>query len=479
MTRLVLVNHWLMEISNKPPLGLGYLAAYLKRYLDFHNIAIINAGHKAFEKIRAARPEVVGFTAYSANYFDVVELMKRVKAELGLPIILGGPHITCLPHKLSQYADIGVIGEGEETLRQLMRLFLEDGEFKPSKLSAINGIVYRENGGVKITPTREPIIPLDRIPFPDRELLDIHRFLRPTPFLKTNQYIRGTSMLSSRGCPFKCIYCQVRAKWGNIRLHSAERVADEIELLVKRYKVEGIYFADDLFATSHQRIKDIIDGMKRREILGNVQFALDLRANQVTEKLIELLKKMGVVRISLGLESGSERILRYLKGENVTVKQNRRAVEIANQHGIGCYCCFMIGAPPETKADIRMTQRLIQEILDRSTKNICQVNVTTPFPGTELWDYAVEKGLVSEDTDWRQFSFDPRLAHHQDFYINEHIDFEEFQRIVRETVELARSRWLKSIVANFSLRYVRRAFTHPKLAYKIVRDYLKHRNSIQ
>ncbi|MDZ7262448.1 MAG: cobalamin-dependent protein, partial [candidate division KSB1 bacterium] len=175
MAKLVLVNHWSPGIgNNKPPLGLGYLASYLKKYLDFDDIAIVNTGHKTFEKIRQANPEVVGFTAYTAGYYDVLQLIARVKQELGVPVLIGGPHITCLPHKLPDQADIGVIGEGEQTLLELMRLYLDRGGFDVTGLQQIKGIIYRQAGQLVLTPPREPIVPLDTIPLPDRELLSIH-----------------------------------------------------------------------------------------------------------------------------------------------------------------------------------------------------------------------------------------------------------------------------------------------------------------
>ena len=474
MKTLVLVNHWVEGISNnKPPLGLGYLVAYLEKFLGFTDIAVVNTGTRTFDKIKDLKPEIVGFTAYSTNYTSVIRLMRRVKEELGVIALLGGPHITCLPHKLDQSADIGVIGEGEKTLLELMQLYKRGKSFQASELEKIPGIVFRRNEKNIITSVRTPIYPLDSIPLPNREVLDIERFLKPSQILMNNEYIRGTTMLTSRGCPFNCVYCHVTAKWGTPRFHSAERVADEIELLVKEYGVEGIYIEDDLFTANTTRIQKIVDGMQSRNVLGKVRFFLDLRANLVSEELMLALKKMGVVKVSLGLESGSEQILQYLKGGDVTVEQNRQAVAIANKFGIGCNCCFMIGAPPETREDICKSQDLIKEILNASTDNFCQVNVTTPLPGTKLWDYAIQQGYINEDVDWQQFSLSPLVSTRKDFYINEHIDFDEFQKIASDTMALCNSRRLKSIMSKFSLHYIRRIFEDPKLAVKIVRDYLR------
>lgn len=476
MAKLVLVNHWSPGIgNNKPPLGLCYLASYLKYYLKYHDISIVNTGDNTFEKIKNENPDLVGFTSYTAGYFDVLQLMKRVKQELDTIILLGGPHITCLPDQLPASVDIGVIGEGEQTLTEIMKLYLEKGRLPHEKLSSIKGIVYRRNGELAFTTPRELIKPLDKIPVPDRNLLDMEQFLKPSQILMSNEYLRGTTMLTSRGCPYHCIYCHVSAKWGKPRLHSAQRVVAEIELLVKKYAVQGITMGDDLFVSSSKRIQNIIEGMENKRMQGKIRFLVDLRANMVNDKLMQMLQKMGVVKIALGLESGSDRILRYLKGEDMTVEHNRQAVKIANKYGIGCYCCFMIGAPPETKEDIEKTRTLITEILDMSPRNFCQLTVTTPLPGTKLWDYALTKGYIKEDIDWRQFSLSPLMSQANDFYVNEHIDFEEFQKIARDTMDLCNSRRLRSILSNFSWRYVKRIFSVPGLGIKILKDYLKYR----
>lgn len=476
MAKLVLVNHWSPGIgNNKPPLGLCYLASYLKKYLDFHDVAIVNTGDQTFEKIRALQPEIVGFTAYTAGYYDVLQLMEKVKSELAVPIFAGGPHITCLPHNLPEHADIGFVSEAEQTLLEVMQVYLQNGSLPLSELSKIDGLVFRENGALKFTNPRELIKPLDRIPMPARDLIDMEQFLKPSQILMSNEYLRGTTMLTSRGCPFNCIYCHVSAKWGRPRLHSPEYVVDEIEHLVKTYQVQGITMSDDLFVSSTGRIEKIIDEMTRRKLLGNVRFLVDLRANMVNDHLVQMLKKMGVAKVALGLESGSERILQYLKGKNVTVEKNRNAVKILNKYGIGAYCCFMIGAPPETRDDIEKTRDLIREILDMDTRNFCQLTVTTPLPGTQLWDYALDKKYITEDVDWRQFGLSPLTSNRPDFYINEHMDFDEFQKIAMDTMSLCNSRRMKSILSKFSFQYFLKIFKQPKLACQIFSDYIKNR----
>ncbi len=474
MAKLVLVNHWSPGIgNNKPPLGLCYLAAYLKKYLTFDDISIINTGDETFEKIKAQEPDVVGFTNYTAGCYDLFQLIEKVKTELNCITLIGGPHITSLPHQLPEFVDVGVVGEGEQTLLELMQIYLEKGHFLETDLNRIQGIVFRKDGHIIQTDHRPFIEPLDKVPMPDRDMLDMEMFLKPSQILMNNEYLRGTTMITSRGCPYHCVYCQVSAMWGKPRFHSVERVVEEMEWLYHRYQVEGIAIADDLFINNIERIENIIDLMDQKGLLGKIRFFVDLRADLVNDRLMRVLQKMGVVKVSLGLESGSDRILQYLKGNTVSLEINRRAVQMVNQYDIGCHCCFMIGAPPETMEDIEMTRSLIREILDMHPRNFCQVTVTTPLPGTSLWNDALEKGLIPETVDWRQFSLSPLMSKRADFYINEHIPFETFLKVVQDTMDLCNSRRLRSILTRFSWRYILRIFAQPRLAFKILENYLK------
>jgi radical SAM superfamily enzyme YgiQ (UPF0313 family) len=475
VAKLVLVNHWSPGVgNNKPPLGLGYLASYLKKVLGFHDVAVVNTGDHTLEKILEYRPELVGFTVYTAGFVDVMELVRRLKNRTGIPVLAGGPHITCLPRMLPREVDVGCVGEGEQTLLELVELYLGSGRFTPRDLKKIPGLVFWDGDKRRMTPVREHIRPLDRIPVPDRELLNIREFLKPSQILMNNEYLRGTTMLTSRGCPFHCAYCHVSSVWGTPRYHSPQYVVDEMDLLVREYGVEAISIGDDLFAGNRKRIEAIIGGMESRGILGKVRFQLDLRASMVNDDLIRMLKRMGAVKIDLGLESGSDRVLRVLKGGDVSAEVNIGAVRTINRFGIGTYCCFMLGSPGETKEDVEKTRELIRKVLDSSAKNFCQVTVTTPLPGTPLWDEAVRGGLDPERIDWKQYSLNPLLSDNVDFYVNKRIPFREFQKLVRDTVALGNSRRLESILTNFSWRYLKRIVQDPRLAWTILKDYARN-----
>ena len=465
MKKLVLVNTWKMIY---PPLGLGYIASYLDKYLKSISIEIIDSSENLKEKIIRSEPDVLGFTSSTPNYFEVGELIKEVKRCLDVPIILGGPHITSLPHKLSEHVDIGVISEGEETTLELMKLFDEKGKFANSELEKIKGIVYHDNGGNIITPLRELIEPIDRIPFPDRSLFDMPNYLQPADILVNHEYLRGTSMLTSRGCPYQCIYCQVPQQWRKLRLHSAEYVAREIKLLIDEYKLEGIAIVDDLFILNTKRIERLIELLDEYEILGKVKFLVDGRSNLIDEKLLALLKRLNVAQMALGIESGSERVLNYLKKRSVTVEQNRNAVNLAKKYGIGIYGQFMMGTPTETKEEMLETLKFIREQPLRSM----HLSITTPLPGSELWDYCKEKNIVTDDMDWHLFNMEPQVNLENNFYINEKVPYEEFLNIFRQTQYQIRYKHLKNTPLKF---LVKDAILHPRRAYIFVSRLLRSR----
>ena len=470
MNKLVLVNTWKMIY---PPLGLGYIASYLHKYFNHINIEIIDSSNNLEKKIIAAKPDILGFTATTPSYPDVIDVIKKVKESLNVPILLGGSHITSLPHKLSEYVDIGVIGESEETVSELVSIFNESGGFKNSDLKEIKGIVYHSNKKNVVTEKRESIKPIDKIPYPDRDLFDMEDYLKPADILVNHEYLRGTSILTSRGCPYKCVYCQVPQQWGKVRLHSAEYVAEEINLLVEKYDVEGIVIIDDLFILSTKRIERLIELLREYGILGEVKFLVDGRSNLINEKLLKLLKQLNVVQMALGIESGSERVLNYLKKNSVTVEQNKNAVALAQRYDIGVYAQFMMGTPTETKEEMLETVKFIKE----QPLSSVHLSVTTPLPRTELWDYCEREGIVSDNMDWRRFNMEPQAGLKDNLYINKEVSYREFLKIFEEAQHEIEQKRIKdiSIKRLLTTHYVKDAVLHPKRAFMFAYHFLQNR----
>jgi len=416
-----------------PPIGICYLSAYLKKYRKDVTVNLIELArgenpHQALKKIIATRPDIVGFTTYTVGICEVIFLSQFLKnEEPGIVVIWGGPHITSLPSTLPSCVDAGIIGEGEQTFFEFCEQFISNRRLCRESLSQIKGLCFHMGEGVVITPPRPYLESLDDIAAPDISLLDMGWYTALKRFLVMSGNYRGFILLTSRGCPYHCRFCQAAKHWGMIRYHSAERVVYEIANLRNRHPhINAINIIDDLFIADRGRLRDIVQLIRGSHLHDGIVFNVNGRANIVDEEILDLLKSMNVVQISYGFESGSERILNFLKRGSVELWQNKRAASLTNQYGIGVGGQFMIGAPDETEEEIRQT---IDFIASHKMSH-AHLSVTIPLPGTELWEICKQKGLVSETTDWKKLDFgNPRNP--DLLYIDESIPRKRFKYLLR------------------------------------------------
>jgi anaerobic magnesium-protoporphyrin IX monomethyl ester cyclase len=363
--------------SVRPKLGLGYLASYLKKYYQGIKLSLSFASDDYLADIKKYNPDIVGFSAMTHKFSSQMEKAKIVKEQTGLPIILGGVHISMIPQSLPDYIDVGVISEGEEVLLRLLKHFQKTGKLKTRDISSL---VYWENNKLVITGKPLLVEPIDNIPSPDWD------------FLKVGKSGPG-HIMTSRGCPYHCRFCEAGNFWQKYRMHSAQYVVNEIETIYKKYGREELVIMDDLFFVDKKRLSEIAEMLDRKKLNQKMRFEVIGRADLFTEEAAISLEKMGVTAISFGMESGSEKILQYLKNSTVTTDQIRKAVNLAKKYKMEVLGTFMIGTPGETPEDIEKTIEFIKEL------NLDQVgmNITTPFPGTPLWEMAKEKGLIKNN----------------------------------------------------------------------------------
>ena len=370
-----------IEIETRyPQLGLGYLVSYARKKLghDAHDFKIIN--NRVKETLDSFKPDLVGISCFSPNY-NIAKQYASLCKKRKLPVIVGGIHISLLPESFSDDMEVAILFEGEETMAELVNVYAQAGQFNPDNLSSVKGVAYRDKKQLVFTKSRELISNLDDIPRPARELLDI----------------KGThlSMFSSRGCPYRCVFCASSRFWNTTRLASAKYVAEEIFELYFNYGAKLISFYDDLFIVSKPRIQELVEILASKGILGKVRFSCSARANLINTSTVKLMKKMGIVSVALGLESGHPRILKNLKGSNVSPDINSEAIKILDEQGIAPNASFIMGSPTETSEEMMVTYGFIK----KSPLRNFNIYVMTPFPGTPIWSEAIENQLIPEDFD--------------------------------------------------------------------------------
>lgn len=386
-TRLSASNTFLM------PLGMLYVAAYLRQ--QGHEVIAIDDDPEVNDPIPAMlefRPALVGLTLMTPYYRKADAIVRRIRKHLpGTVICAGGIHPSALPERtvreLGGGLDFVVVGEGELTLAKVASAMEAGG-----KDIAIPGTVYNRDGRI-VNNGRAPVCEdLDILPFPARDLLDIEKYMTPPGPIKGIPLSRTTNLISSRGCPAACIYCGNQVLFDRrVRRRSVDNVISELEELVTKYEIKGFNFVDDTFMLNHNHWVDefchkLID--KR----WNLKWVCSTRANLVTDELVPLMYEAGCRQYEIGVESGSDRILRLMK-KGLTTEQIARGYEIARRNGMRRMASFMIGFPTETEEDIRMTGQFAKKI----KPDFASFFFLTPYPGTELYQMALNEGWVPKD----------------------------------------------------------------------------------
>lgn len=375
------------------PLGPGYLASSVKlhhdvRALHFNKMSSALAGIR--DALTSFAPDIVGFTCNTFTRSHVRDAIRLVRGiDRDVTIVAGGVHASfCYDQVLKDYdADIVVIGEGENTLRELCRAL----EAK-TPLQAVRGIAFKDGGGVTVTPPRDAIVDLDDLPLPD--------------YSYARSYIEQSSIgviISSRGCPVRCTFCSTSSYWGQkVRSYSPGRIADEMEMVMSEFKVRKIFFHDDTFNLGIERVKAVCKEILSRKL--DVEWACSCRVVPVTEEMLSLMVEAGCRQIVWGIETGSETMLKSIN-KKITLSQIRNAFELSKKFSdvLATGAFIMIGNPGETEETIRETMAFLSAIpiTDAFSSSILQV-----LPGTLLYEKLVADGHIRNE-DWAKYDTVP------------------------------------------------------------------------
>ncbi len=413
-------------------LGLGYISSYLKKYIRKGiDIKIINSNIE--EEILSFKPDIVGLSSVSQNFNRTKKIAKFCK-EKGITIIVGKSHISSIPSCLDENMDVGVIGEGEETFKELVELFIKK-KFTKERLREVKGIIFHDGKKIIQTEKRPFIKNLDSLPLPDREILNIKR---------------GDEiyLFSSRGCPYRCKFCFSSRFWDTTRFFSAQYVLKEVKYLIDKYKPTRINFYDDLFIADKNRLREIVMLIKKEKFYKKVRFTVSVRANLVNDESARLLRELGVDIVNMGLESGNERILNYLKGNSVTIEDNQNSIKYFKKYGIQVSASFIIGSPDETREEIFDTLNFIKN----SKLDMFDVYVLTPLPGTPIWEYALQKGLVFNNIKWDKLNVDFSKNYKNSIILSEKLTCKEIKQLYDVFLKERKRRYYKLMVKSVFTR---------------------------
>jgi len=394
-----------------PSLAFCYLCSMARKIFPDTRFVFRIVNSEVERELDTFRPHLFLLSSVSQN-FNYAKEYATIAVSKGVTTLVGGMHVTALPASLPKGA-IAVIGEGEATFMDVLRAFLNDELSK--ELQNIPGLGYWDGDTFKQSAPRNIIADLDTVPFPARDLIKIKPYM--------------AHMFSSRGCPYNCVFCYSTRFWNKVRFFSAEYVVDEIEILVREYQVNYISFADDMFVANRKRIEEIIRILEQRNLLGRVRYTTSCRANVVNEELAMLLNRMNVVCILMGLESGNDEILSYLKGGNVLVADAYKAIAILRKHGIVVNASFIIGSPDETRQHMMDTFNFIK----KNGLSLFDLSILTPYPGTPVWEHAKKVGAVSDDMpDWSVLDVNVFGKTENVINLCEHLSTEELLEIYKK-----------------------------------------------
>ncbi|MHA1267591.1 MAG: B12-binding domain-containing radical SAM protein [Candidatus Helarchaeota archaeon] len=379
-----------------PPLGLAYLAGSLKQHnyeVQIYDADLEDRDYRGLiQKLKKEQPKIIGITTTSFTFLQA-KLTARIVRKI-LPnsrILVGGPHVSIYPREVlsNEEFDIGILGEGEETIIDLVK-----GLENSKDLKTIPGIAYQKNGTFFQTEFRPLIQNLDEIPFPARSLLQNRKYFYP--FAKRNPF---TTVITSRGCPFNCAFC-LRASGIHFgrkyRTRSPQNIIRELEEIINYFQIREIFFYDDIFTLNQVRIWNLCKEIIKRQL--DIIWNCRTRVDTVTPKLLKIMKRAGCERIHYGIESGDPLILKNLR-KNISISQIEKAFLWTKQNEIEAFAYIMLGAPGETFYSIRKTMQLLKKI----KPDYVGFFITTLFPGTDLYKDALEKGSLKNEV-WKEFT---------------------------------------------------------------------------
>tara|TARA_B100001105_G_C22369784_1_gene434452 strand:+ start:117 stop:1583 length:1467 start_codon:yes stop_codon:yes gene_type:complete len=379
------------------PLSLMYLASYLRKYIHDIQFKLIDAplddlsSEQVAHRVQEFNPDLVALTGLSFHTPYVREAAQEIHKILPLvPIVVGGAGVTSDPGDVLKETTIsyGVIKEGEETFLKLVEALNAD-----ENPYSIEGLAHKnKDGKLIINPERPYVVEMDDIPFPAYDLIEVERYFQSSKRVSQSPvYIskKILPILTSRGCPFKCVFCH-DTLGKDFRHRSPDNIVDEIVWLKKKYNFEELEIVDDIFNFDIRHAKEVFLRLVDKKLGLKIAFPNGIKYEMIDTELLQLFKQAGVYRIAFGIESGDVQGQK-LVGKKVNLKRINKIIEEADKMGFFVSGFFQIGLPGETREMIENTINFAVE----SDLHTAMFHVTTPFPGTPMFEEHVKNTIAS------------------------------------------------------------------------------------
>jgi radical SAM superfamily enzyme YgiQ (UPF0313 family) len=371
------------SFSLVPPLGLGYLAAVLEERGFEVKIIDLNVESSAVleEFLHRELAEVVGVSCTIGNAREAYAVANRVKTDFPeCFIVAGGPYASIMGEAmLVQHREIDsvVIGEGEATFAELMERLRSKHD-----LNGVKGLIFREGYKIRSNFPRDPVMPLDSLPFPAREKLPMELYGQ-----------KGGVLFTSRGCPYQCIFCSRSVFGKRWRGHSPEYVLKEIEHLRNHHGISSLSFLDDNFTFDLDRAEKILDGVIAKKLKLSLYFWNGIRVDSVNKGLLSKMKRAGCTAVNYGVESADPETLARIK-KDITLDQVDETIRMTREAGIKANVFLMIGNPGDS---IKVVDN-VKKFLKRVKVDGVHLSLATPISGTEFWRWVDKNGRwLSQD----------------------------------------------------------------------------------
>jgi radical SAM superfamily enzyme YgiQ (UPF0313 family) len=385
------VPHWLL-----------WLTSYVER--QGHEVAIVDIKsninkeftdkererifQETIEKVVESHSALIGLSGFTEDYHILISFARAIKERTSAKIVVGGIHASIAPEDYfaceDSPIDFVVVGDGEIPLTQL----IEAGKMGYSAIENINGLVFIKKGEIHRNAPQTITLSLDDMPILPYHKLDINFYLQPHQLLTRWVYLSGLHIFTARGCPYSCTFCANRLK--KVRYRSVDSVIKEITFLKETYGIDGFYIHDDTFTIKRDRVLDFCDKLTKQK--NRLIWGMEGRVNQFPDEVFSALKKSGCIQIDFGVESGSQDALNRMN-KGILVEDIKNVFSRCRAARIRTFANILINTPEEIASDVDKTIELMDEI----KATVYGIGVTTPFPGTEIYDNYVKPPLSIDD----------------------------------------------------------------------------------